>query len=298
MNNYVIKTLDFSNYEIRKAVTELTNQVFELNNDVNYLLTVTKTRNGKSLYLGCYFKEELVAVNIFIAHELLINNTNVIAHQSCWSATIKEHRGNGLFIRLIENAKIILKQNGSAFIFGFPNINSKGIFIKKLGFKEILINKINIVVLINSFFSLNIFLRKINKSLIMDTKNSFIPIEAELIELKTKINSSYIKVYSSSNNIIWGKKKYRKMFGKYISYFSVGGIQINKPSFLKTLFKEIIKNENISFIQIVSVSNNSYLNIFRFIKKAPKTEPLIIFDLNIETTNNNFNFFSGIKDVF
>jgi hypothetical protein len=294
MENYEIKNIDIRDKDSRIAITSLINEVFNANIGIDKIFLNTNTRNQKTVYLGAYLNNELAAVIFFIAHELMYNNKLVIAYQNCWGATGKNHRKKGLFSMLTNHAKQHLD---GAFIFGFPN-NTSGPILNKLGFRTIELCKLNIPVKFFPRLFLNYYFKQVKPTYQLPLKDSFIPIEPELIELKTNEYGDEIKVYANYNNIIWGRVVKRKSILGKLTFFRIGGIQVNKPHLLYLLFNEIIKKEKPHFIQLISSKNNSILNLFRGVKEAPQTEPLIICDLNTNTMQSHFNFIAGIKDVF
>ena len=295
MKGYLIKSIDKEDKKSLAQINDLINEVFKTNFEIEKLPLNTSTRNKKTIFFGAYYNNDLVAFNAFISHELLYNSNTVIAYQSCWSATSNKHRKKGLFSMLINHAKENLD---GAFIFGFPNGNSSPIFLKKLGFRKIALCKVNIPVRYFPTLSLMYFLKKVDKTYLLPIKNCFLTIESELIELKKNEYPDQVKIYSSYNNIVWGKVNKRKYKIGNLTFFSVGGIQINKPHLLHLVFKEIAKKEKLDFIQIISSNNNSMLELFRGVQPASLTEPLIIFDLNKNTNDSHFNLTTGIKDVF
>jgi hypothetical protein len=295
MENYEIREINIGHESSKIAITNLVNEVFNINVNKEKIFLNTYTRNQKTIYLGAYLNDELAALNVFIAHEILYNNENLTCYQSCWSATSIHHRKKGLFSLLINNAKNRLD---GAFIFGFPNNNSAPIFLNKLGFRKIDLAKINIPVKFFSNLFLNYYLKPIRANYQFPVEDSFLPIESELIDLKTNEYGDEIKTFGAYNNLIWGKIVKRQSKIGTLSFFCIGGIQVNKPNLLPLLFKEIVKSENIDFIQLIACSNSSLWSLFRVKTLAFKTEPLIIYDLKIDTTNSRFNFITGIKDVF
>jgi len=294
MGNYEIKNIDIRDEYSRIEITQLINEAFNANIEKEKIFLNTNTRNQKTVYLGAYLNNELAALNIFIAHELLYNNKAVLAYQSCWGATGKKHRKKGLFSMLTNHAKQHLD---GAFIFGFPNNNS-GPILNNLGFRTIDLCKLNIPVKFFPGLFLKYHLRQVKPTYQLPLKDCFIPIEPELIELKTNEYGDEVKVYGSYNNMIWGKVIKRRSVMGELTFFRIGGIQVNKPHLLYLVFNEIIQREKPDFIQLISSNNNSLLELFKGVEAAPKTEPLIIYDLNIHTTNSHFNFIAGIKDVF
>jgi hypothetical protein len=295
MGNYEIREIDINNERSEIEIIDLVNEVFSLNFGKEKIFLNTSTRNKRTVYLGAYFNDELVALNILISHELLYNNETVIAYQSTWGATSEKHRKKGLLSMLITKAKEMLD---GAFIFGFPNGNSGPIFLNKLGFRKIELSKLNIPVKFFPGLFFKYYLKSVPSDYQFNVKDCFIPIESELIDLKTQEYQDEIKVFGSYNNIVWGKiKKTQTRIGN-LTFFCIGGIQVNKPHLLPLVFKEIVRKEDIDIIQIVSSSNSSLWDLFKTKKTAPNTEPLIVYDLNINTTGSKFNFTTGIKDVF
>jgi len=295
---YAVRNIDINDTSTRAKVTSLMNEVFETRLSEDKLLRNTATRNMQSVYLGAFKGDELAAVNFFIAHEIQLNNQTLIAHQSCWSATSPKHRKKGLFSLLINTAKEQLMASGSAFIFGFPNQNSEPIFILKLGFRKCNMSKINIPVKLLSRLFLMLTIKQKDQFFLLETANCLIPVESEIIELKENEYGADVKVFGAYNNLIWGKTKSRKTRWGALSFFIVGGIQVNKPGLLPELFRALVRQEKPDVIQVAGVANSSLWSLFNGVKAANRIEPLIVYDLNSDTTTSKFNFFTGIKDVF
>lgn len=94
-------------------------------------------REGKeALILGIRREGRLVACNAFIPHPFLLDGQPLTAWQSCWSLTLPEERGKGMFQALIEAAKERLCHEQNGLIFGFPNAASRPIFTGPLGFSD------------------------------------------------------------------------------------------------------------------------------------------------------------------
>jgi GNAT superfamily N-acetyltransferase len=67
---------------------------------------------------------------------LLVEGKQVLAAQSGDTMTHPDHRGKGLFIELAKRTYALAKDEGIAFVFGFPNANSYPGFVKKLAWKH------------------------------------------------------------------------------------------------------------------------------------------------------------------
>lgn len=295
---YEIKSIDINDDKTNLEVINLLNEVFGTVLSTEKIRLNTSTRNRKTKYLAALKDGKIAAVNFFIGHELQLNGQNLIAHQSCWTATSPAHRKKGLFTRLIEEAKLVLKQEGSAFIFGFPNHNSEGIFVNKLGFNSFEMSKLNIPMNPVLRSAMNRGIKKIQKSDSLDSQDHILTLEGESYEWKKAEYENDILMFSNYNNLIWGKKRTIEKFGRTLTYFDVGGMQVNKPYLLKVLFDEIKSIKEFDFMQIVACSDAVIWNLFKKKQNAPLVEPLIVYDLNLSTIKLKFNFFKGIKDVF
>jgi predicted N-acetyltransferase YhbS len=293
---YEVRELNIHDNSMLEKVAELYNLTFGLTISIQKLKLNTVTNSQHSLYLGSFKNGVLVGFNVFIAHDFCYQNKRVEAFQSGWSATHPDHRGKGIFFELISTAKEILKARKAAFIFGFPNANSHPIFTKKLGFYEIPLCKVQLPTLFPGTKNL---LKVLEKDFVFSTFSSFVTLESQVIDLKKQEYGDAIKVYSTYNNTIWGKKRWKKVAGFSIPYFSVGGLIVNKPHLLSLVLKEMIQSEKVYYIEIVGAATNSYFQFFRHVKPAPNTEPLIVFNLNEQTNQQTkFVIFTGIKDVF
>ena len=296
--DYKIIDIDIEDVSISTRVNELLGQVFGNTNDAlphDKLKNNTTTKgSNKSLYLAAIENEEIIGFTAFISHTLFLNNQSINCYQICWVATHDEHRGKKVFQNIIEHSKIILKERGAGFIFGFPNEISQPIFIHKLGFKEVPSVKLNIP---NSVLLRGFFFNKDLDDCSRIQSNSILQNDEELYELKkAEYGSSLIKV-EKRGSILWGTIKQKHIKGLKLSYFDVGGIAINNNADIPALFQRISSLNKFSFFQIVSTKDNSYNQIFKRFKPA-RTNDLIVFDLNIDTSSINFNFFGGIKDVW
>jgi len=296
--SYRIEQIDISSPEIFQRLKLLFSLSFDALSAKRDLLKNTQTRNGKSIYLGAFDGEELVGFTAFIAHEMLYNNQTIYAFQMCWGCTHPGHQGKGVFSELINYSKHKLMHANAAFLFGFPNHISYPVFVNKLGFREERMIKINIPLVNWGLRFYKGFLKLKNERFVLPSDEVVFPIQSELIDLKVAENHHEIRWYGSFNNIIWGKIRIRETLGLKLKFFKVGGMVVNKPHLLNYTIEEIISKENPHFLQIVSNRSNNYLDLFNGLTKAKKVEPLIVFDLNLNTSHISLNFFNGIKDVF
>ena len=296
--DYKIIEVDIDDEIISRKVDNLLGQVFGINGGAlpyNKLKDNTSTKGvNKSLYLAAVENNEIIGFNAFISHTLFLNNESINCYQSCWTATDNAHRGKKIFQNILEDAKKKLQTRDAGFIFGFPNEISQPIFIHKLGFKEIPSIKLNIP---KEGFLKSFFFNKNINDIVHLNKNSILQNEQELYELKkAEYGSKLIKV-ELNGNTIWGTIRQKNIKGIKICFFDIGGIEIKNTEDIPALFQKVSKLNRFSFFQIVTTKNNSYNQVFKRVKPA-KTNDLIIFDLNLDSSCFNFNFFAGIKDVW
>ena len=125
--------LNFQDPATRAAVLGLQREAFGEFSEALLKHIVDESEQGFVGY-GIFDSRELVAVNCFVAHPVSHCGVTGVAYQSCMSATRSDQKGKGSFSKIINFAKDDLYKKGGAFIFGFPNINSGPIFVKRLGF--------------------------------------------------------------------------------------------------------------------------------------------------------------------
>lgn len=73
---------------------------------------------------------EIAGINGFMGAKFVIGTNEVFAAQSCDSAVLPQHRGKGVFSRIIHSAEKQCEMDGISFLFGFPNGNSYPRLIK------------------------------------------------------------------------------------------------------------------------------------------------------------------------
>jgi hypothetical protein len=294
---YTIKEIDISNNLMKMEASQLLNKVFNLNMhaDYIYLNTYIQGSKNKSLYLGAFINGELVGFNAYISHDFICNNELVNCFQACWSATSPQHRNKGIYYNLRETAKYLLKEKGAAFIFCYPNQNTKNILLNSLGFKVIgtlyIINILNLRFLIDSLFN------KWRESYNLLMKDSYFQNDYQLIQLKKQQYGDDIKIISDNENMVWGKIHYKKRYGLRIKYFEVGGMIVNNPHGFKCFVEKLMADCKVTFIQFAIHSSSCFRKLFKKYK-IYNEEPLMIYELNGKHLEKRFNLFSGVRDTF
>lgn len=291
---YKLEILDLNIEGTRNEVNDLINNVYGFNFSGDELQQNINTRNGKSIFLGAYLEKELAGVIFYMSHEFFFNKETLYGHQICWVATLKNHRKKGLFHFIMKQSMVILKERGSAFLFGFPNKNSHPLFVNSLGFRDELLKKVNIPV---KFFPSSVLDYYLNDA-DYQIKDSFVPNEFEIYEMKQKEDPKACWSFNSEGNFLWGKLEEVKVRGIMLKCFRVGGIQFKNMKTLKAIFLKLSKEEKVDYIQLIGTKCNGVWKYFKSSGIAKHTEPFIIYDLNRDTTKARFNMLTGIKDVF
>ena len=245
-----------------------------------------------SIFLGAFEGEQMIGCNAFIANDFLFNNASALCFQSCWSATDPQYRGQGVFFKIQEMAKIILKEKGASLIFGLPNQISRPIFTEKLHFSEEEVHSVRIP---NIKFLRNIWINKFSEQnhILNDT---LISNEQQAIELKKNLNPGIIQI-KINYSLIWGKISTRRKFGYDWKIFSIGGLSIDSQRDFKLLISEVF-GQKCHFIEIASCKLNTNNHLFRFWKNINHSK-FIFFFLNAKKDSfKNFNLMGGVSDTF
>lgn len=295
--DYHIKPVDISIKAELQKVNFLLREIFGDDIADDKLARTTKTNSSQdSLYLAAVKDDEIIGFNAFISHDLILNGSLINCYQSCWIATSETHRGRRIFQNLSNTAKEMLSEREAAFIFCFPNENSRPIFTQKLGFREVPSLKWqvpNIPIVRDRYVNL-----PKNGDAELAT-NVIFQNGRQLIELKSNIYNGELVLLEYGQSNLWGVTRGRKKLGVKMQYFEIGGLYIDDPLDLGPLFEDLCKRvEKVSYIQLTTSVGSPYNQFFNNLKPA-QTNDLMVFDLNLNTKRDmRFNFFGGVKDVF
>lgn len=295
--DYSIVPIGIRDPDYIKGVCSLLGETFGFEVSAEQLEANTTSNSiYDSLYLAAILDNQVIGFNAFISQDLLDRDSTVEAYQSCWTATSREHRGKRIFQNVINEAKRILLERGAAFIFGFPNENSQLIFTEKLGFKEVPSLKWQVP---NVPLVRDRFLSKTGSIDLPPGDVILMQNDRQLIEMKSRKYEGSIEVIEDRGNLIWGIRRERVKAGLKMTYFEIGGLSIEDRQYLGGLFREMFRRvRGVAYFQLTTTVGNTLNTVFRRLRPA-KTNDLIVFDLNLDTTRNTrFNFFGGIKDVF
>ncbi len=293
--DYSIKTVDINDSAILAPVNELVGRVFGFSKGSfpNKRLKINTSTNSQipSVYLAAIKGDEVIGFNAFISHTFYLNNEPISCFQSCWTATSPEHRGKKIFQNLIGTAKQILSAERVGFLFGFPNEKSRGIFINKLGFRELTSLKLQVP-------SLDLFrrfyLRQSDVALPTLCRNAILQNDDQLIDLKRQEYGKHLVIIKEKESLIWGVIREKKL---KIKYFDIGGIDIKSLTDVEPLFRRLTSLKGMHYFQAVTTINNSFNRLLSWLKPA-QTNNLIVYDLGLNSNDFHFNFYSGVRDVY
>ncbi|AMM51674.1 hypothetical protein TH61_11470 [Rufibacter sp. DG15C] len=299
--SYNIRIIDLKESNIGEQVATLINTTFNLNLTWQKILLNTYYDNSisnspPSFYVGAFDEAKLIGFTAFKSHDFLQNGEIINCFHHCSVCTSKEYRGKGIFPSIIEFGKQEAIKLGAGFLYGIPNHNSGPVF-KKLNYKNfgpfLKVNVPNVPLLFENAFG------KWQETDVLYAEKSFYQNEYQLIDAKTKEHGTDLLVYEDLGNLIWGIKLIKKIGPVNISYFSVGGMIINKPHFFKQSVKKLIMKYKINFVQFIFHNTSVYKNLFTSPKEAPFVEPFVVYPLKSELSSNDvFNFMPGIKNNF
>lgn len=295
--DYAVVPIEIEDRELANKVCGLLSDTFGREMTPEYLDICTNTdSNAKSVYIAAIQDGAVIGFNAFIAHDLITGNRTHTAFQSCWTATSRHHRGKRIFQNLINEGKNFLKQQGAAFIFGFPNENSQPIFTQKLGFKEIPSLKWQVpnIPVIRRFFVSPSAPDELGKDQLRLMQN-----DRQLVAMKSRRYGELLVSLESEEGTVWGVRRRRKKAGIPLNYCEIGGVTLNERGNGRRLLEAFFRKAGRSaYFQLTTTVGNSLNCTFRRLAPA-QTNDLIVFDLNMDTSSNtHFDFFGGVKDVF
>ncbi len=294
---YQIKQVDIADAQVLSKVNALLRRTFNADiNDGKLAATTQACGSFESLYLAAYDHDEVIGFNAFISHDLILNGSLINCYQSCWIATSLEHCGKGVFQSMANTATEILSGRNAAFIFCFPNRNSRPILIGKLGFREIPSLKWQVP---NIPFIRDLHVNEVECNMPDLSENVIFQNGKQLVDLKRRIYGDELVYLEFGESFIWGVRREVKKYRVNLQYFEIGGVFLIEASHMKKLFRRLYQQiRNIDYFQLTTSVGSPFNKFFRRLRPA-NTNDLIVFDLNLNTRKDlRFNFFGGVKDVF
>ena len=265
------------------------------------LLANWSMSDPRTVVYGAFDGDRLVAFNAFLAHPALHLGKEILLFQSCHSATDPEYRKKGLFTDLIEHAKRELQ---GAYIIGFPNAQSKPIFLGRLGFRSVGLKRAWIPCQAGS-----LLLRSKSKTpdwtghggSFQDAKKSSNIItldeDAAAAWKMRELGDSIVRSHNSFGNTIWGKIESRKIAGISMRFLSVGGSKVEEPRSLARTIGRLGQELGVFAIRAVGTPQSAIVSHSRIVLHGRNTEDLIWHPLNVGAGDVAFALDNGIKDV-
>jgi hypothetical protein len=246
------------------------------------------------LYVAATQQGEIIGFNAFIGHRLELNGEEIIAYQSCWTATSAKHRGKRIFQNLLFTAHGLLQQREVAFVFGFPNKASRPIFVGKLGYREIGSTKWQIP---RTPFASSLFCRAGAEDLCSLHRNTVRQDDRALINLKRNEPESRVEQFELGGSLCWGVRRTRQFGPLRTAYVDLGGIALAQTKDLAGLIAGLSNKLGGAYVQLIATADAPYAELLRGVRPAA-TDVFIVHDLCRDTKEFRFNFFGGIRDVY
>lgn len=248
-----------------------------------------------STFLGAFHQGTLAAVNGFLAHPVMLKGHATLAYQSCWSATSVEHRGKGLFTKIINEAKQLLGGR-CAFICGFPNEVSAPIFTGKLGFSSVPMVR-NAILSRGPESLLQAQISVDHWFAALEDRNLVRFDQHAIAQWKAGEDANQFAI-EHNTNFIWGRVGTRRLGGIPVKVLLAGGLELNKPQLFGRLMQEAAKATGVSIIRFVSAKGSVVGTASRWTRPGERTEPFIYFPIDNEVERLVFDAHTGMKDVY
>lgn len=291
---YEIREIAYGDASEQQQTVALVNEALQLGIDWPGLERWISTKATRPrVLLGTYEGSQLVAINAFIAHDLMLRGELVPSYQSCWTATARDHRGKGLFSRIIQHAKEQFREQGVGLIFGFPNEQSAPIFHSTLGFRSL-----------GGFFQVRIphvpgaarlAIRSPGPGEWLMTTGGYGQNDAQLVEQKRKKLGDRFVEHEFEGNYLWGRMTQHRG----LRWLDVGGLILNDTLFFHETLTDAMRAHGAQMMRLSPHVSSVFCKFFRFGAVNPHSSHLIVCELNARADEYTaFNFWNGIADVF
>lgn len=249
--------------------------------------------SGHTRVLGGFISDQLVCINAFMRMKFTCEGKQVIGYQSGFSATSADHRGKGLWSKLMKFGEEFLTAQGGNFVFGYPNPVSHPLFVKKLGYRSM---KLHDIVIARTPFWAQMQLKptKAPSTFVSILK----PDLRDNVDWKRReAGPKGVDVYKFGQSSAWGKIRTTTKLGFRIKFIEIGGLDLNSPADLEGLLNAAFKKAHVLFCYISLNVENEYFPLFEI--RREKYSPVVIKSLgNFETQGMKLNFFGGMRDTY
>lgn len=293
----LVRAIDIHDPGMQAAILALQRKAFG-HFPESWMRHILLDSHSATVMIGVFEQDSLKAVNGFVAHDLHRNGISAIAYQSCMSATDPAFSGRGAFSAIINYAKSYLKDNGGAFIFGYPNANSGPIFTGKLGFDETPLATAYFLFCANipvPFFSLDG--KKLAGALHASSCAEF---DARKTAAWKRSRKDKDEILESEfyTNYLFGRVVEKRLGPLRLRMLTVGGFEINKPRLFAALLQRTAARHGARLVRIIAPAHSPIIRAAQFARVTGRTEPLITFPLNWDITAQQVNVWPGLKDVY
>lgn len=293
---YDIRPIDLSDPKNEAQVLRFLETGFIDPKSFKVSTNTTSQFSDPTCYLAAFEGDKIIGFNAFVSHDFFYKGEVLNAFESSWLMSHSAYRGKKIAVNLYNEGQRMFKAQKKAFMFAFCNNRSEPVLLNKCGFRKTPMSKVNIPAY--SFLNKS-FLKQWKREDYLYFDNVISQSNEQLIRLKKAQYGEEIKVLNMDNNLIWGKIRFRKIGPLTVSYFDIGGMNINRPSTFQETFQKLCDQFPVHYVQFVSYLNNPYNKLFPTMAIAPHTEPLVHYDMEIEFNDDlMLNLTTGIRDAF
>lgn len=252
--------------------------------------------SGNTRVLGGLIGDQVVCMNAFIRMKFTCEGKQVIGYQSGFSATSADHRGKGLWSKLMKFGEEFLNAQGGNFIFGYPNPVSHPLFVNKLGYRSM---KLHDIVIAGTPFWAKLYIRHTkNENLKSSCVGTLKPDLRDNVDWKIReAGIKAVEAYNFGRSSAWGKIRTTTKLGFRINFVEIGGFELDSPADLEGLLNTALREARVLFCYISLNEENEYFPLFYARRK--NYSPVIIKSLgNFEALGMKLNFFGGMRDTY
>lgn len=273
-----------------------------IRNELNSTRSFSSFRNnidydsGNTHVLGGFVDDELVCINVFMRMKFMCGMTSLIGYQSGFSSTSRNHRGKGLWSKLMKYSEDFLEARGASFIFGYPNPVSYPLFVKKLSYHSM---NLHHLLLIRTLFRPQEYGGEGYARGGTGNHASILKpdLEDNIAWKQREGGSNCIGVYKFRQSFAWGKIRSATRLGCKIEFLDIGGMNLNSHADLDGLLKTAMTEAKVLFSYISLNEENEYFPLFKTVRN--KYSPVIIKTLRGFTIQDTkLNFFGGMRDTY
>lgn len=260
---------------------------------IEELVLRTKSANSQpSKYFVAFDQGEVVGLVAYMSHELTCHGGILSGYQAAGVFTSRKHRGKGIFTAIARAAEDELRSRGVALIFGFPNSNAYPIWVHKLGYRKIGLQKWRALC-----FPL-LARATLRKGSFCD--GAIMQSDDEIIAMKKPLYGDQLVIEKRGGGILWGIRRDYQKAGMKMGLLDIGGARFQTYEHLVSLYNAALKKSGSPVaVRFVASAGNPLTTFFRGVQDVrSEYQCLILRNLNGDADRLRIGLFGGIHDAF